>query len=181
MAPGIFPERMIWLLPWLVVGSQSICHPHKDLLKSSSSSSQLINEWKYLELVSPSNNHLDLDFCINKDSFCLDTNQKMSCNSIILCFSPSVKGRASSLISKAFSSTTVSLILLWISPKCTLLHSFKPSLVPFNFSFSTNAPHPIVYCSCHNFPTTPLKRFIKKPIVRDSERFGPPISDHICQ
>lgn len=86
----------------------------------------LRQEWKYLDFLSSSDNHLTLAFCLISESLHLFTFHHSSCTSIFLFLSSSLRDLLSSSDSNSLISSCYWFFFLLRSPKCYAFHVFKP-------------------------------------------------------
>ena len=99
---------------------------------------QLIQEWKYLEFLSPSDTHLILDFCLNKDSLHITHPPNSSWSSIFLLIYSSQRLMLFSFFSNSLISFPICACLFSKIPNFSLFHTFNSFFKAIKFSFKTN-------------------------------------------
>ena len=107
----------------------------------------LREEWKYLEFLSPSANHLTFSFFLVSKSLHLITRHSSSCTSPFLLWSPSPRLLYSSISSSSFSSFWHEFFLQFKSSNFSSFHTFNPFFRVLSFSLSTKPPQPWGYCA----------------------------------
>ena len=132
-----------------------------------------IIKWKYLVLQSPSLIHLDLAFCLSKDSCDWAALHKSSWSCFLVIISLGVRCLSPVLVSNLFSSSSIFLYLLKVLPNCSLFHAFNFCFRLLIFSFNTYPPQPLCWLELHDSWTIFLNELSENQQSKILKGLGP--------